>query len=84
MVSYKNSALKDILKARGVRGYSAKGKEDLLKMVMESGGLNIPLPEPKQVDVPQISDIKPPKKEKAPKTLKIKTDVKVGLHPSKG
>lgn len=76
MVAYKNSALKDILKARGVRGYSAKGKEDLLKMVMESGGLNIPLPESKPVVIPQITEIKPPKKEKAPKTLKVKTDVK--------
>ena len=46
MVMYKNSALKDILKARGVRGYSTKGKDDLLKMVMESGGLNIPLEPP--------------------------------------
>jgi len=87
MVSYKNSALKDILKSRGVRGYSTKNKDALLTMVMESGGLIFPKQDEKKIEVPQITDIKEPKKEetkepkepkekKTPKKLKVKTDVK--------
>ena len=42
MVSVKNSALKDILKSRGVKNYSSANKEALLKMVEASGGMPVP------------------------------------------
>ncbi len=72
MVSVKNSALKDILKSRGIKGYSSANKEALLKMVESSGGMPsaAPAPAPAPEAVPEPAP-KSPKKSKKVKVTEV-------------
>ena len=69
MVSVKNNALKDILKTRGIKGYSSANKDALLKMVEASGGMPVPAaPAPEAVPEPAP---KSPKKSKKVKVTEV-------------
>jgi hypothetical protein len=70
MVSVKNSALKDILKSRGVKNYSSANKEALLKMVEASGGMPSAAPAPAPEAVPEPAP-KSPKKTKKVKVTEV-------------
>ena len=70
MVSVKNSALKDILKSRGVKNYSSANKEALLKMVEASGGMPSAAPAPAPEAVPEPAP-KSPKKSKKVKVTEV-------------
>lgn len=75
MVSVKNSALKDILKSRGIKGYSSANKEALLKMVEASGGM----PAPAAPAVPEAVPEPAPKSPKKSKKVKV-TEVDVACN----
>jgi len=72
MVALKNNAMKDILRERGVKGYSSANKETLLQMVEASGGLPsaptpAPSPEPEPAPAPESpKKVKKTKKDKSP------------------
>jgi hypothetical protein len=72
MVSVKNSALKEILKSRGVKNYSSANKEALVKMVEASGGMPsaAPAPAPAPEAVPEPAP-KSPKKSKKVKVTEV-------------
>ena len=70
MVSVKNSALKDILKSRGVKNYSSANKEALLKMVEASGGMPSAAPAPAPEATPEPAP-KSPKKSKKVKVTEV-------------
>lgn len=73
-VTLKNSALKELLKSRGVKNYSSANKDQLLKMVEASGGLphDAPAPaaEPAAAE-PVATEPKSPKKAKKVKKVKV-------------
>lgn len=64
-VTLKNSALKELLKSRGVKNYSSANKDQLLKMVEASGGLPHDAPAPAAEPAPAepvAAEPKSPKK----------------------
>lgn len=74
-VTLKNSALKELLKSRGVKNYSSANKDQLLKMVEASGGLPHdapaePAPAPAAAE-PVAAEPKSPKKAKKVKKVKV-------------
>ena len=75
-VSVKNSALKEILKSRGVKNYSSANKEALLKMVEASGGMPSAAPAP--APAPEATP-EPPKSPKKTKKVKV-TEVDVACN----
>ncbi len=70
----KNSAMKDILRTRGVKNYSSANKETLLKMIEASGGLPVaaaPAPAPEPAPEPVAAAPESPKKAKKVKKVKV-------------
>ncbi len=79
MVSVKNSALKEILKSRGVKNYSSANKEALVKMVEASGGMPSAAPAPAPAPAPEAVPEPAPKSPKKSKKVKV-TEVDVACN----
>jgi len=82
-LTLKNSALKELLKSRGVKNYSSANKDQLLKMVEASGGLPHDAPAEPAAAEPATSP-KSPKKTKKVKVTEVEcNDVEVPVKTKK-